>query len=285
MGTGAFTAARLVSDGGLPFWPAVVIAAAVAGAAGLLLSLPALRLRGLDLALLTLGAGLLVDNLIFSANSISGGVDGVHMVRPPFAHSDLAFLWLTSVVAAVLAVAILNLRGGRTGRVLFAMRQSEPAARTLGISLRRYRVAAFVLSAAMAGLAGAFYASFQSVASRDSFTMMPSLLFLTIAVVGGVASVGGAVVAALLQGLSPKLLSYFGPLEGMSGVLFGLGATLGLAHQPEGIWGQTKSQIAWVIDRFRRTPAVTPHQNVDLTGAPPGHEMEVDAEIEEPVPA
>jgi len=100
-----------------------------------------------------------------------------------------------------------------------------------------------------------------------------------------VASVGGAVVAALLQGLSPKLLSYFGPLEGMSGVLFGLGATLGLARQPEGIWGQTKSQIAWVFDRFGGQRTSAPRETVESRDDVSERDLDVDAEIEEPVPA
>jgi branched-chain amino acid transport system permease protein len=200
------------------------------------------------------------------------------MVRPPLAHSDVAFFWLTSAIAAAMGVAMVNLRRGRTGRVLLAMRQSEPAASTLGISLPRYRVAALVLSAAMAGLAGAFYASFQSVASRDSFSMVPSLLFLTVAVVGGVGSVGGAVVAGLLQGLSPKLLTYFGPLEGMSAVLFGLGATLGLSRQPEGIWGQTKSQLSALVAWVRRGPDAS-REFV------PDDAVFVDVELDEVVPA
>lgn len=209
-GIGAIMYARMVSEWQLPVVVAFVAAPAVAVILGLAISLPAARLRGLPLALLTLGFGLFMDSFVFVAKAFSGGYAGFTVGRPSLLGVDLGdervFQYVVVVVALAAAVLVRNLASGRSGRVLVAVKNAEAAAEAFGTSVQRTKVLLFSLAAALSGLSGVFIALQLQAVAAVQFNINQSLLYLAVAVLGGVGSAQGAVVGGLLVFLVPEAL-------------------------------------------------------------------------------
>jgi ABC-type branched-subunit amino acid transport system permease subunit len=244
MGVGAFTVAQLANHLGLPpIWGSIV-GAALAAAVAVVLALVSLRLRGLGLALMTLGAALMFDNIVSSIQVIGGGTGGG--VSPangedwgaPFGllnPSEHNFFIAVFIVLAVVILAILAIRNGTVGRYLGAMRGSEVGASGLGINLTWQRILIFALAGAAAGLGGGMFTMIQGTANPDQFRTELGLAFVVIVVTTGVTTVEGAIQGAFGYEVIQKLLGYlpsrFAP---MLFVLFAFGA-LTYAQHPEGI--------------------------------------------------
>ena len=185
----------------------LVAGAGLAGAVGGLLAWPTLRVRGLYLALLTMGFATMCDNAIFPWSAIFGfngsvavpkpSIFGLHMTSPR------SFTIFLAVVFALFSIGILALRRGPFGRVLVGMKDSEAACATLGLSLRTTKLGVFILSAAMAGVAGAFYGAASSVATGINFEMFESLLILAVVAIGGASVCSGALAGGLALGFLP----------------------------------------------------------------------------------
>ena len=235
-GLGAFAMARL-GHGGSPW--GLVAAAVLAGAVGAAVSLPALRLRGLYLALATLAFASAMDDMFFPSSTAFGFDGSVAIPRPRFfgiTHGVRPLLrdLPRPPSSRLVAMALLALRRGPFGRVLSAMKDSEAACATLGLNLTTTKLTVFILSAALAGVAGALYGAMESVAGSIDFMMLQSLPILLLAVVGGVATAGGALFGGLSLGLLPLLSNVFPGLEGITLLGSGLaGITLG--SNPDGI--------------------------------------------------
>jgi branched-chain amino acid transport system permease protein len=236
-GLGAFASARFANAFDLPALVAMIPGALVATAAGLIAGYPALRRRGLYLGLTTLALALLIDRFVFNEQIFQGGPGGLTVVRPSLfgldLSGDVAFAYYQLAVLALVVVAARNLRRGRLGRVLAAMRDSEPAAQSVGIELRRAKLFVFGVSSAMAGLGGALLT--QANQNWDTITFNPvlGLFWFTAVVVCGVSSVGGAILAAGLFVFVP----YLAGLDVMSAAgFFGVGAVL-LGRMPGGLVG------------------------------------------------
>ncbi|MFZ6003322.1 MAG: ABC transporter permease subunit [Actinomycetota bacterium] len=237
-GIGAFFTARAANSLDLPVLLAMVVGAAVAVGAGMLAGYPALRRKGLFLGLTTLGLALIIDRFVFNAELFKGGPGGLVVERPSLFGLDLsgdrAFYFYELVVVVLMLVLAHNLRSGRLGRVLAAMRDSETAAQSVGIGLRRAKLFVFGVSAAMAGIGGSLLT--QAHQNWDTFTFNPvlGLFWFTTVVVCGVSSVRGAVLAAVLYVLIPRQLD----LDIQSAIgFFGLGALL-LGRLPGGLIAQ-----------------------------------------------
>jgi ABC-type branched-subunit amino acid transport system permease subunit len=227
VGTGAFAMAFLTAHG--LAWPlALAVAGLVAVPVAVFVALPAIRLQGLNVALLTFGFGLVVAQIFQS--TLTGGTTGVEASRPSFATSSVAFCYVALAVAVVLVLMVRNVRRSPTGRILSAIRDSEPAARSIGVRLPIYRLAVFALSGFMAAVAGATLASFQGLVTFNDFHPLYSLIWLSVAVIGGLGSATGAVVAGVLWGLGATSVG------ALPQVAFGLGAMF-LAHNQRGIAG------------------------------------------------
>jgi branched-subunit amino acid ABC-type transport system permease component len=236
VGTGAFAYIHFTKDLGLPFPVALLLAGMAAVPLGLAIAIPALRLPGLFLALATFGVGQLRDGLVFSSwKSFSGGIDGLRGSRPDLLTGDRAFAVFLSVMVVLFVIGIGALRRSGLGRALVAMRDSQAAASSLGLDPLWPRVAIFVVSAFLAGVAGGLYAGHLQVASKTFFSTFTSLLWVTVVVVGGVQSVYGALAAAFLLQFVPDLVSSGDPSEWLA-PLFGIGAVL-LATRPGGLVG------------------------------------------------
>ena len=203
---GAYTSAILTSRVGVPFEVGVLAAGALSAAVGSLLGLPAVRLSGPYLAVATLGFGLSVPQLVVWQGSWTGGSSGLHSL--PLAslgvgsfsivvRTDRDYYYLALVVLVVLTLFARNIVASRTGRAFVAIRDSEIAARAMGVDVVRYKATAFGLSALYAGIAGALYAHLLHGISPEDFTVFLSVDFLTMVVLGGLGSVGGALAGAL----------------------------------------------------------------------------------------
>jgi branched-chain amino acid transport system permease protein len=207
----------------------LVGAAGLAGIVGGLISLPALRLRGLYLALATMAFATLMDNGFFPW-SAAFGFDGALTIPHPsilgwHVNTPKAFDIFLAVVFALLSIGLLALRRGSFGRMLIAMKDSEPACATLGLSLTTSKLVVFTLSAAIAGLAGALFGAASSVADSTNFEMFFSLLLLAAVVVSGVSTCSGALMGGLLLSYIPQPWNY---------IIIGAGAVI-LGANPDGL--------------------------------------------------
>jgi branched-chain amino acid transport system permease protein len=228
---GAITA-DLAQNQGMPTLLAVLLAAVVVVPFGLLAALPSLRLGGLYLALATLGFGELVVNTYFQLPSVNNDGSGVRVPRPRFGElsfaGDTAFYYLLVGVFVVVALVVANLKRSTTGLELAAMRSSEPATVTLGISLLRTKLIAFGVSAFLAGLGGGLYVTYTKLSQPAiSFNTIIGVVWLAVVVTWGVRSVAGALLAGLTYALFPQL---FAEYPWVLLVLFGL-IFLGVANE------------------------------------------------------
>jgi len=272
LGIGAYSHVYFSQDLGVPWVVSVTLAAIVAAAAGVLVGLPALRMTGVYLAIATLAFALIIQEVFTRWDSVTGGLKGRVVERPVIfgyaLHDDVAFyvlclgflisgLWLTR-----------NLLRTPAGRALMAIRDSEIAAQSIGINLAFYKIMAFGYSAAMMGVAGALFAHKVGFLAPDIFTVLLSIQFLLMVVVGGLGSLHGAIFGAIFVALLPVAIStardsvpdWFGEVFGVFGEdtgfavsaavdrfvkqpglepgIFGLILVLFILFEPQGIYGR-----------------------------------------------
>ena len=212
-GVAAFTMVKLTEDFGVPFPIAPLLGALVAAGVGLLAGLPAVRVRGLNLAIVTLAAAVAIEELAFKWSWFTGGLGGTDVPEPTLFGIDLgisargdafprpAFGFLCLVVVAACGLFVANLRRSPTGLRWLAVRANERAAAAAGVDVARAKLAAFAVSSFLVGLAGCLLAYERQNLSVSTFTVFQSLGYLAVTYIGGVASIAGALLAgALTQG-------------------------------------------------------------------------------------
>lgn len=193
---GAVVGGALTATAGLPFWIAVPIAAGVSGAVATVVGIPALRIKGLFLLPVTLAFGFVVQNVLFDESYFGWLLPDTAIERPTLFFLDFAdetsmyFLCVLSLVASVLVVG--NLRRSRTGRILIALRENESNVQAFGVDVVRTKLLAFGISGALAGFAGAVFVHQQQGLTAASYGVLASLEAFNAAVIGGIASVAGA---------------------------------------------------------------------------------------------
>ena len=199
---GALVGGSLMSKSGVPFIPAVVLAAAITGVAALIVGIPALRVRGLFLAIVTFAFSLAVAQLLFDPTYVKW-LQPKAVGRPKLFFIDFAddrsMYYLALGALLVVVVVVVNLRRSRFGRLLIAMRENEAAVQAVGVSVVRLKLTAFVVSGAMAGFAGAIFAAQQRGVSGGDFGAFQSLNLFSFTIVGGVTSVAGALIGQTLN--------------------------------------------------------------------------------------
>ena len=258
---GAFTTARVVDTSGAPVLVAMLAGTVLAAAIGGLLAVPLLRLDGIYLTLATLAFALMFQNVLVPLDWVSGGSVPLDVPRPLLGGIDLAddhaFFVFAVLCLVVVGALVLRLRDATTGRFLDAVRGSEDAAISVGISPLRQRVVAFALAAGIAGFGGGLLASWNESANyAQSFDFFYGLVWVVLVVTMGARSIQAAVFGGLTFFLFPQLLQRLPLLPtdwatGLSVALFGLGA-LTYARHPEGI---IEANAARVVARFSREPA------------------------------
>lgn len=263
MGLGAFLTAALMEHYGLSFWLAGALAAVLVFGVGVLVGLPALRLRGLTLAIVTLSLALLADNFIFvDIGWLNNESNGWRIVRPHlFALNldDAATLYRVILIAAALTIlAVARLRRGRTGKSWYAMRDAEIAASTSGVSVVSMKLLGFGIAAGIAGLGGALFTLTYASVSATSFTFVYSIQLLAIAVIAGIRSLPGAVLGALFYVLLPQFLLRFPSLSPLTSLILGAGLVLQMLFAPQGLGGLLEEAETRI---FRRLAGASARQS------------------------
>jgi branched-chain amino acid transport system permease protein len=237
-GIGAFAMAK-VGDGGSVL--GLLAAVGLAGAVGALIALPALRLRGLYLALSTLAFAYSMDYVFFQnpkvfGNSLSLSIKRLHVGGLSLTNGRAYFFFLCAVFALV-AVGVLAVRRSTLGRRLVAMGDSPAAAATVGMSLTRLKLLVFTLSAALAGLGGALLGGVQGLVGPADFPLLSSILLLLLAVVFGIRTTTGMLFAGLVLAYGPVIQTHVhGSLRDIVSLGVGLGA-VGIGRNPNGTFG------------------------------------------------
>jgi len=209
---GAYTVGVLTTRTALGFWIALPLAAIIACAAGALLAIPALRVRGPYLAMVTIAFGFVIEQGSVEWSALTGGWNGLAGIpSPSLAGTELsergaACLILCFTAVAILLYALLN--ASPWGRAMRALRDSETAGRSIGLAPILIRTTAFALSAAAAGFAGGVFASISNFISPESFPFFQSILFVLVVMVGGSERVAGPIVGALIVVMVPEALSF-----------------------------------------------------------------------------
>jgi len=226
---------------------ALLLGGLLAAVFGWLVGLPSLRLRGDYLAIVTLGFGEIIRVLILNIDAIGGarGLPGI----PHWAD----FFWVFLGVAAVLALA-RNLAHSTHGRALFAIRDDEIAAEALGVDTTRYKVTAFVLGAFFAGVAGGLFAHYLSYLNPSTFTFLKSIEVIAMVVLGGMGSVSGSVLAAIVLTLMPEVLR---PVKDYRMVIYALMLIVLMITRPQGLLGTRELSLSRLFGRGRAAGAGT----------------------------
>lgn len=215
------------AGGALMLLLGLLVGGAAAALAGLLIGIPTLRLRGDYLAIATLGLGEIIRVVILNIEAV-GGARGLNNI-PGYT----SFFWVYLLVGVTLAVH-WNLVRSRHGRALLAVREDEVAAESLGISTTRYKVLAFAVGAAFAGMAGSLFGHYLRYLNTNSFSFLKSFEVVIMVVLGGMGSITGSVSAAILLTLLPEFLR---PIKAYRLVIYSLLLILLMLLRPQGIFG------------------------------------------------
>ena len=259
---GAYTAAVLMDKFGVPYWLTLPIAGLLCLATGFLFGLPAVRLEGPYLALATFALGVSMPQLLKYKHfeGWTGGVQGVVIVKPgapwglPLSADQWLYLFTLAVSVAMFALA-WNLLRGRVGRALVAIRDQPIAAAAMGIDTSLYKSLAFGVSALYTGVAGALGAIAVQFVAPDSFTLFLSIVFFVGMVVGGVASIPGAVFGAIFIQFVPNIADQVS--KAAPGAIYGVFLIGFMFLMPFGINGALR--MAWA--RWRARSAGGSHAN------------------------
>ncbi len=244
---GAYTYALLNLRMGCSFWLALPISGGMAGVAGVLLGLPAIRVRGDYLAIVTLGFGEIVRIVFTNLEEWTGGPNGLMGIAHPvfgsfnFGVNSTPYYGLLVVLVAATAWACAKLRGSRMGLAWRAVKEDELAAGCLGIDASRMKLLALGLGGWIAGLAGCVFAAKQGTITPDSFDFILSVMILAMVILGGIGSVTGVIVGAVVLSAAPELLREFSAYRML---LFGLLMIVLMRVRPQGLFGTSVSPPA-----------------------------------------
>jgi ABC-type branched-subunit amino acid transport system permease subunit len=263
-GVAGFTAIE-VADNGLPFPLAVLVAVVLATLVGVAVGIPALRVRGMSLAVATMALAVAIEQLVLGSEALSGGVGGRSAPRPYLFGIDVgisapgadnfrpAYGVMVLAVLVVAAGVVANLRRNRTGLRWLAVRANERAAAAAGIDVARAKLGAFAVSSALAGLAGCFMAFGTSTLSTTSFLVIGALVAVAMTYLAGISSISGAVLAGLMTqaGLLTTLSSGDGASSDYVYVTSGLLLIVVAIAAPEGITGLAHRAVGRVVAAVR----------------------------------
>jgi branched-chain amino acid transport system permease protein len=256
LGVGAYTQAYLVAAG-VPFLLAIVCAALLSAAVGIVVGTPALRVKGIYLGIATIAFGFIVEEVFARWESVTGGNAGKHVKTPDIfgfkLDNDIAFYFTCLVITILVTLVVLNLLRSPTGRAFVAIRDSEISAQSMGIHLAYYKSMSFAISAAFAGIAGALYAHKLKFISPDQFGILQSIELLLLVVVGGLGSVHGAFLGAIFLISMPQMIAIakdllppaIGQAAGLQGLVYGVILVLFVLFEPMGIYGRWLKVRTW----------------------------------------
>jgi branched-chain amino acid transport system permease protein len=268
---GAYAAALLIEKADVPYLATLPAAGAICFAVGYLFGVPALRLRGLYLALVTLGLAIATPQLIKRFDELTEGTQGLTVEQPAAPSwtglADDQFLYLlTLAAAAIMFLGAWNLTRGPIGRAVKAVRDGEIAASTMGVDLAATKTRVFAVSAAYAGVAGALYVFALGFVAPEAFTLTISFAFLAAIVVGGLATITGALFGALFIEFVPVYASDVN--DALTGVIYGGVLIAFMWLLPEGAAGLPRRLRELVTARRRWDLKEESDETDALAGAP-----------------
>lgn len=244
---------------------AIAIGALIAAIAGLIVGIPSLRLKGDYLAIVTLGFAEIIRIVILNIDAV-GGATGYQV--PGYAN----FLWI-AIFAAITVVVIHNIVKSDAGRALVSIREDELAAEAMGVNTTRYKVAAFAIGSAFAGVAGVLFAHYNKFLSTNDFQFIKSFEIIIMIVIGGMGSMTGAILGAVIVTVLPEALRKLQEIQdqslepmlgfdlpfdigGLRLVIFALILILTMVFRPQGILGTREFGLSW-LKRPRKNPEGT----------------------------
>jgi ABC-type branched-subunit amino acid transport system ATPase component/ABC-type branched-subunit amino acid transport system permease subunit len=269
---GAYAAALTATRLGLPMAVSVLVAIAVTALVGAAVAGAALRVSGPYLAMVTIAFGIIVESVLVEWVSVTGGPGGIFNIpKLPLARH----YWVVAAAAAAALWMTANLRRSAWGRAFVAVKDSEVAAESLGLSAYYIRIVAFTVSAAFAGAAGALFAFLNGYISPDSFTLQTSILFLLVLLFGGLGQIAGPVVGSLVLVLLPELLTRIADYRL---ILYGVLLLASIYWLPTGVVGAlTRGRRPSAGGGAPRAPAATLPSSPRHSALPPdGALLEVD---------
>jgi len=251
LGIGAYAHVYFVQDLGLPWIVSMALAVAVTAAAGVLVGLPALRMTGLYLAIATLAFALIIQEVFNRWESVTGGLKGKAVEKPVIfgvaLRNDVTFYFLCLAFLIAALWVTRNMLRAPLGRALMAIRDSEIAAQSIGVNLAAYKTMAFAYSAGLMGVAGALFAHQVGFLAPDIFTVLLSIQFLLMVVVGGLGSLHGAIFGATFVALLPVMIS-----QARDSVPDWLGRLFAVLGHDTGF------AVSAAVDRFVKQPGLEP---------------------------
>ncbi len=238
-GIGAYTLAILNFNHHLGFWTLLPICALVTGIFGLILGAPVLRVRGDYLAIITLGFGEITRIVLNNWDDLTHGPKGISVNTQPFPDflgMDKLLLYYYLILCFIICTVLIisRLDNSRIGRAWIAIREDEIAAESMGVNVARLKLLAFAIGAVFAGITGAYFASRDGFVSPDSFGFMESVIIVTMVVLGGMGSIPGTILGAVLLTLLVALLRDY-PMYRM--LLFGALMVIIMIFRPQGLIG------------------------------------------------
>ncbi|WP_329347900.1 branched-chain amino acid ABC transporter permease/ATP-binding protein [Streptomyces sp. NBC_01261] len=280
-GVGAFSLSRLSVEWGVPFPLAPLLAALAATVIGVVIGLPALRIRGLPAAVVTVALAVALEAFWFRNTQLNGGLGGSKVPSPHLFGIDLGigagddypripFALLCLVVLLLVALGVAWLRRSRLGAAMLAVRANERSAAAAGIDVARTKIVAFAIGAFIAGLGGALLGYQQTVADAEMFTAIGGLGLFATAYLAGITSLSGGLAAGVMGagGLLPVLLDRALSIGEWYDVIMGIGLVLTVISNPEGIVGPAHELMAR-IQRGRRPATVDDADTDGLTETAP----------------
>src|ERR1700730_11414796 len=275
---GAYTTALLVVNYDLSFWIAIALGACLAAAFGYLLGLPALRLGPLYVSMVTFGFGLVVVIIVQNWYELANGPNGMVVPAPELFGYELfprQFHVPIVLITAGLFLLARNIVNSRHGRAFIAIRENELAARGMGINLAHYKITAFAIGAFYAGISGGLFAGLPQFINPDAFVFTVSILYVTMAILGGIGTLAGAALGGMMLTALPELLrgaaEYKDFLTGLLLLLllmFLPKGVIGLLAQRFGSWPNAENKQALSadpsIDAFESTPPCTAASSAPL---------------------
>ena len=278
LAAGCYANAILMDRFGLPFLASFTLAGLLAGLAGVIVAIPALRLHGIYLAIATLALSILTEDIIVLAEPWTGGVVGLTAPTIAIAGVELdrygspaRFYWLCLAVAVLVTLGYRNILRAPLGRAFAAVRDSEVSAQAMGVNLARTKAAAFGLSCMVTGWAGALMGHFFYTFNHEVFTVVISIQLLLMIVIGGLGAIQGAWYGAIVIGLVPQAINVardwvtqaFGggglAIAGLEAGIFALILIVIILFEPHGIHGRLLKWKVWFElfpfyrrDMFRR---------------------------------
>jgi branched-chain amino acid transport system permease protein len=241
-GIGAYVSTILIKTYGWNFWLAALAAVAAAGLVGVALAAFAVRLRGHYLAIASLGFAVITYQVLVNWESVTQGVRGMYGILPPVPNA-VALFYLVAGIGLLVYFLLDNLVRSPVGDTLRAIREDELSAAALGVNAAVWKAFAFGLGAAIAGLAGCFYPGFVGTLVPDAFGIVESFTMMAMVIVGGMGTMIGPVIGAVVLTFLPELLRGFGELRLM---IYGIALTLVVLFMPGGI------VQAWLSFHHRR---------------------------------